>query len=58
MPYLDEIEAAIPGLRAFARALSRDRELADDLVQDTLEAALARQSQWRGEGPLRAGAAR
>ena len=41
MPYLDEIEAAIPGLRAFAQALARDRELADDLVQDTLEAALA-----------------
>jgi len=53
MPYLDEIEAAIPGLRAFARALSRDREMADDLVQDTLEAALARQAQWRGDGPLR-----
>ena len=53
MPYLDEIEAAIPGLRAFARALSRDREVADDLVQDTLEAALARQAQWRGDGPLR-----
>ena len=53
MPYLDEIEAAIPGLRAFAQALARDRELADDLVQDTLEAALARQAQWRGDGPLR-----
>lgn len=53
MPYLDEIEAAIPGLRAFARALARDREAADDLVQDTLEAALARQAQWRGDGPLR-----
>ena len=53
MLYLDEIEAAIPGLRAFARALARDREAADDLVQDTLEAALARQAQWRGDGPLR-----
>ena len=53
MPYLDEIEAAIPGLRAFARALARDREVADDLVQDTLEAALIRQAQWRGDGPLR-----
>ncbi|WP_333816155.1 sigma-70 family RNA polymerase sigma factor [Tabrizicola sp.] len=53
MPYLDEIEAAIPGLRAFARALARDREAADDLVQDTLEAALARRAQWRGDGPLR-----
>lgn len=54
MPFLDQIEAAIPGLRAYARALTRDREVADDLVQDTLEAALARQTQWRGDGPLRA----
>lgn len=53
MPFLDEIEAAIPGLRAFARALARDRETADDLVQDTLEAAISRQGQWRGEGALR-----
>ena len=53
MPLLDEIEAAIPGLRAFARALVRDREAADDLVQDTLAAAIARQGQWRGEGALR-----
>ncbi|MFO1202402.1 MAG: sigma factor, partial [Tabrizicola sp.] len=53
MPFLDEIEAAIPGLRAFARALVRDREAADDLVQDALETALARQGQWRGDGALR-----
>ena len=58
MPFLDQIEAAIPGLRAYARALTRDREVADDLVQDTLEAALARQAQWRGDGPLRAWLAR
>ena len=54
MPFLDQIEAAIPGLRAYARALLRDREAADDLVQDTLETALARQAQWRGDGPVRA----
>lgn len=53
MPFLDEIEAAIPSLRAFARALLRDREAADDLVQDTLTTALERQGQWRGEGALR-----
>lgn len=53
MPFLDEIEAAIPGLRAYARALLRDREAADDLVQDTLEVALSRQAQWRHDGPLR-----
>lgn len=53
MAFLDQIEAAIPGLRAYARALLRDAEAADDLVQDTLEAALSRQRQWRGEGSLR-----
>lgn len=58
MPFLDEIEAAIPGLRAYARALLRDREAADDLVQDTLETALSRRGQWRGEGPLRGWLAR
>lgn len=53
MPFLDEIEAAIPSLRAYARALLRDRDAADDLVQDTLVAAVSRRSQWRGEGALR-----
>jgi len=31
-----DIEAAIPALRRYARALTRDGETADDLVQDTL----------------------
>ncbi|HZU88229.1 MAG TPA: sigma-70 family RNA polymerase sigma factor, partial [Stellaceae bacterium] len=48
------IEAQIPGLRRFARALSRgDRERADDLVQDGLERALARWPERRPEGNLR-----
>jgi RNA polymerase sigma-70 factor (ECF subfamily) len=34
------IEAAIPALRRYARALTRDAETADDLVQDTLVRAL------------------
>ena len=34
------VEAAIPALRRYARALTRDAELADDLVQDTLVRAL------------------
>ncbi len=53
MPVLDEIEAAIPSLRAYARGLMRDRDAADDLVQDTLESAVAHMGQWRGEGALR-----
>jgi RNA polymerase sigma-70 factor (ECF subfamily) len=48
------IEAQIPGLRRFARALLRgDRERADDLVQDTLERALSRWHLQRTEGGLR-----
>ncbi len=50
---LEGITAAIPALRGYARALTRDRVAADDLVQDTLEAAVARSGQWRGEGSLR-----
>ena len=35
-----QIEAAIPALRRYARALTRDAETADDIVQDTLVRAL------------------
>ena len=35
-----QIEAAIPALRRYARALTRDGETADDIVQDTLVRAL------------------
>ena len=54
MSLLDEIEAAIPSLRRYAHALMRDRDAADDLVQDSLERALARRHLWRGDGPVRA----
>jgi len=53
MTVLDEIEAAIPSLRRYAHALLRDRDGADDLVQDCLERALARRHRWRGEAPVR-----
>ena len=48
------IEALIPNLRRYARALCRDRDLADDLVQDTLERALSRFFLWRRGSNLRA----
>ena len=35
-----DVQAAIPALRRYARALTRDVETADDLVQDTLVRAL------------------
>ena len=48
------IQAQIPGLRRFACALLRgDREVADDLVQDTLERALTRWNLRRNQGNLR-----
>ena len=41
-------------MRRYAHALLRDREGADDLVQDCLERALAHRRHWRGDGPVRA----
>lgn len=49
----DRIAAEIPHLRRYARALVRDRESADDLVQDTLERALRKHHLWRPTGRLR-----
>lgn len=54
MTLLDEIETAIPALRRYAHALMRDRDGADDLVQDCLERAVARRQLWRGDGEVRA----
>lgn len=48
------IEAQIPALRRFAFALTRERDAADDLVQDCLARALARWHLLRSEDGLRA----
>lgn len=48
------ILAEIPRLRRYARALLGDHAAADDLVQDTLERAWSRISQWRTGSDLRA----
>lgn len=42
----DDIVALLPDLRAFARFMCRDREMADDLVQNTILAALDKQAQF------------
>jgi RNA polymerase sigma-70 factor (ECF subfamily) len=47
------IEVAIPALRRYARALTRNAELADDLVQDTLVRALRSEHLFHG-GDIRA----
>ena len=46
------IEAAVPALRRYARALTRNAEVADDLVQDTLVRALRSEHLFYG-GELR-----
>ena len=47
------VEAAIPALRRYARALTRNSETADDLVQDTLVRALRSEHLFHG-GDVRA----
>ncbi len=49
-----DIEAEIPRLRRYARALARDAAAADDLVQDCLTRALDKIHLWREGTDLRA----
>jgi RNA polymerase sigma-70 factor, ECF subfamily len=49
-----EIEAEIPRLRRYARALTRDIITADDLVQDCLTRALGKLHLWQEGSDLRA----
>jgi RNA polymerase sigma-70 factor (ECF subfamily) len=49
-----EIEAQIPHLRRYARALTRDVVASDDLVQECLVRALARVHLWQAGTNLRA----
>src|SRR3954454_16191502 len=42
------IQATIPALRRYARALTRDSETADDLVQDTVVRALRSEHLFHG----------
>jgi RNA polymerase sigma-70 factor (ECF subfamily) len=50
--FRQDVEAAVPALRRYARALTRNAELADDLVQDTLVRALRSEHLFHG-GELR-----
>src|SRR5437763_5428538 len=50
----DLLEPQIPRLRRYARALTRDTQRADDLVQDTLLRALIKQDRWEPGTNLRA----
>lgn len=52
--FLDQVETCVPALRRYARALTRNADLADDLVQDCLERAISRRGLFRPTGPVRA----
>jgi len=52
--YHQLVEEQIPRLRRYARALTRNRDRADDLVQDTLSRALIKEQLWQPGTNLRA----
>jgi RNA polymerase sigma-70 factor (ECF subfamily) len=54
MDVRDELMEHVPRLRRYARALINNRDLADDLVQDTLERALGRTGMFQAGTDLRA----
>lgn len=47
-PFEEQVLAALPRLRRYARSLSRDASDAEDLVHDCLENAFANRTRWRG----------
>lgn len=51
---LEGIESHIPALRRYARALTGNADMADDLVQDCLERAIRKQGLWARNSNLKA----
>jgi RNA polymerase sigma-70 factor (ECF subfamily) len=47
--FRQKVAAGIPALRRYARALTRDADIADDLVQDTLVRALRSEHLFQGD---------
>src|SRR4051812_43792202 len=52
--FCEQVRVHIPKLRAYARVLLRNRDLADDLEQDCLERALAKSHLYEQGTNLRA----
>ena len=52
--FLDQVEECVPALRRYARALTHNSDIADDLVQDCLERAIRKSGLWRPTGSLQA----
>jgi RNA polymerase sigma-70 factor (ECF subfamily) len=48
MTFAKMVELAIPALRRYARGLTRDRDIADDIVQETLVRALRSDHLFQG----------
>ncbi len=53
-PFSELLIENIPHLRRYARSLTRDRQQSEDLVQDCLDRAWSRMSQWKTDTNLRA----
>lgn len=51
--FVDDLEAMIPHMRAFARSLCRDRDLADDIVQDACLKAWAARDRFIPGAPMK-----
>lgn len=51
--FIDELEALVPQMRAFARSICRDRDLADDLVQETCLKAWAARDRFIHGAPMK-----
>lgn len=51
--FVDELETMIPQMRAFARSLCRNKDLADDIVQDACLKAWAARDRFIPGAPMR-----
>lgn len=51
--FVDELEALVPQMRAFARSLCRDSDLADDMVQETCLKAWAARERFSPGAPMK-----
>jgi len=51
--FQDQLQQCLPDLWRYAYALTRDRNVADDLVQDCAERALRKQDLWQQTGALK-----
>jgi RNA polymerase sigma-70 factor (ECF subfamily) len=51
--FATELETCLPDLWRYALSLTRDRDLADDIVQDCLERAWRKRLLWRSSRPLK-----